>query len=205
MKSVTNEGTTTNGIEASSDTVDADTITAVADENVTYYVNDSEVKVENENDRVQLLVDEVSNSPDFDKAMGEDALERVAGEGNTLSNAVYDLAYMDLVDTQNGNTVVTMGEDQSLTIYWPVPEDAAADSEFHVVHYTGMDRENTVDADKLSAQAADVKTGEDAVEKVTIGDQEYVKFITSSFSPFALVYEKAPDPDCKTGGHQDSD
>ena len=197
VKSVTNEGTTTNGIEASSDTVDADTITAVADENVTYYVNDSEVKVENENDRVQLLVDEVSNSPDFDKAMGEDALERVAGEGNTLSNAVYDLAYMDLVDTQNGNTVVTMGEDQSLTIYWPVPEDAAADSEFHVVHYTGMDRENTVDADKLSAQAADVKTGEDAVEKVTIGDQEYVKFITSSFSPFALVYEKAPDPVAK--------
>ena len=195
VKSVTDEGTT-NGIEASSDTVDADTITAVADENVNYYVNDSEVKVENENDRVQLLVDEVSNSPDFDKAMGEDALERVAGEGNTLSNAAYDLAYMDLVDTQNGNTVVTMGENQSLTIYWPVPEDAAEDSEFHVVHYTGMDRENTVDADKLSAQAADVKTGEGIVDKVTIGDgdQEYVKFTTDSFSPFALVYEKAPDP-----------
>ena len=198
VKSVTNEGTTTNGIEASSDAVtDTDTITAVADSNVTYYVNESEVSVPN--DRVQLLVDEVSNSPDFDKAMGEDALERVAGEGNTLSNAAYDLAYMDLVDTQNGNTVVTMGDNQSLFIYWPVPEDAAADSEFHVVHYTGMDRENTVDADELSVQDADVKTGEGIVDKVTIGDgdQEYVKFTTDSFSPFALVYEKAPDPVAK--------
>ena len=202
IRSVVNQENNTNSIVTDGNTVDADTITAVADENVTYYVNDSEVKVENENDRVQLLVDGVSNSPDFNKAMGEDAVAKVnaalgeLGEGNTLSNAAYDLAYMDLVDTQNGNTVVTMGEDQSLTIYWPVPEDAAEDSAFHVVHYTGMDRENTVDADKLSAQDADVKTGEGIVDKVTIGDgdQEYVKFTTSSFSPFALVYEKAPDP-----------
>ena len=193
VKSVTNEGTTTNGIEASSDTVDADTITAVADENVTYYVNDSEVKVENENDRVQLLVDEVSNSPDFDKAMGEDALERVAGEGNTLSNAAYDLAYMDLVDTQNGNTVVTMGDNQSLTIYWPVPDDAAEDSEFHVVHYTEMDRQNTTSESELES----AKTIMPDTNTTTINGQNYVTFTTSSFSPFALVYEKAPDPVAK--------
>ena len=189
VKSVTNEGTTTNGIEASSDAVtDTDTITAVADSNVTYYVNESEVSVPN--DRVQLLVDEVSNSPDFDKAMGEDALERVAGEGNTLSNAVYDLAYMDLVDTQNGNTVVTMGEDQSLTIYWPVPDDAAEDSEFHVVHYTEMDRQNTTSESELES----AKTIMPDTNTTTINGQKYVTFTTESFSPFALVYEKAPDP-----------
>ena len=192
VKSVTNEGTTTNGIEASSDAVtDTDTITAVADSNVTYYVNESEVSVPN--DRVQLLVDEVSNSPDFDKAMGEDALERVAGEGNTLSNAVYDLAYMDLVDTQNGNTVVTMGEDQSLTIYWPVPDDAAEDSEFHVVHYTEMDRQNTTSESELG-NAATIMPETDTT---TINGQKYVTFTTESFSPFALVYEKAPDPVAK--------
>ena len=192
VKSVTNEGTTTNGIEASSDAVtDTDTITAVADSNVTYYVNESEVSVPN--DRVQLLVDEVSNSPDFDKAMGEDALERVAGEGNTLSNAAYDLAYMDLVDTQNGNTVVTMGEDQSLTIYWPVPEDAAEDSEFHVVHYTEMDRQDTTTEGELG-NAATIMPETDTT---TINGQKYVTFTTDSFSPFALVYEKAPDPVAK--------
>ena len=192
VKSVTNEGTTTNGIEASSDAVtDTDTITAVADSNVTYYVNESEVSVPN--DRVQLLVDEVSNSPDFDKAMGEDALERVAGEGNTLSNAVYDLAYMDLVDTQNGNTVVTMGEDQSLTIYWPVPDDAAENSEFHVVHYTEMDRQETTSESELES----AETIMPDTNTTTINGQKYVTFTTSSFSPFALVYEKAPDPVAK--------
>ena len=189
VKSVTNEGTTTNGIEASSDTVDADTITAVADENVTYYVNNSEVEVKNEGDRVQLLVDEVSNGEEFNAAMGADAIERVTNAaGNTLSNAAYDLAYMDLVDTQNGNTVVTMGEDQSLTIYWPVPEDAAEDSAFHVVHYYELDREEVTNADDL---------GEATTQKVDtkeVNGQSYVVFETSSFSPFALVYEKAPDP-----------
>ena len=193
VKSVTNEGTTTNGIEASSDAVtDTDTITAVADSNVTYYVNESEVSVPN--DRVQLLVDKVSNGEEFNAAMGDDAVDKVnaaLGEGNTLSNAAYALAYMDLVDTQNGNTVVTMGENQSLTIYWPVPEDAAENSEFHVVHYYELDREALTDAGEL---------GQVVTPQITtteVNGQEYVVFETSSFSPFALVYEKAPDPVAK--------
>ena len=194
IRSTTDRETTTEIVNEQGD-VTGNTITAVDGGAVQYYVNNSEVQVGTE--RVQLLVDEVSNGDAFNAAMGEDAVAKVNAaleEGNTLSNAAYDLAYMDLVDTQNGNTVVTMGDNQSLFIYWPVPENAAADSEFHVVHYTGMDRENTVDMDNLGQQDAEVKTGEDAVEKVTIGDQEYVKFTTSSFSPFALVYEKAPDP-----------
>ena len=203
IRSVVDKIDNTNAIAADENAVtDTETATAVPNGDVDYYVNDSKVEVKNEGDRVQLLVDQVSDNTDFNAAMGNDAVAKVNAaleEGNTLSNAAYDLAYMDLVDTQNGNTVVTMGDNQSLFIYWPVPEDAAADSEFHVVHYTGMDRENTVDADELSVQDADVKTGEGIVDKVTIGDgdQEYVKFTTDSFSPFALVYEKAPDPVAK--------
>ena len=194
VKSVTNQATTTNGIENLSEAVtDTGTITAVADSGVTYYVNDSEVQVANNDNRVQLLVDEVSNSDDFNAAMGKDAVGKVntkLGEGNTLSNATYDLAYMDLVDTQNGNAVVTMGEGNSLTLYWPVPEDAAADSEFHVVHYTGMDREDVVPADDLSDAAhAFLETN-----VATVNGEKYVTFTTSTFSPFVLVYEKAPDP-----------
>ena len=100
---------------------------------------------------------------------------------------------MDLVDTQNGNTVVTMGEDQSLTIYWPVPDDAAEDSEFHVVHYTEMDRQNTTSESELG-NAATIMPETDTT---TINGQKYVTFTTESFSPFALVYEKAPDPVAK--------
>ncbi len=154
---------------------------------VQYYVNNSEVTVDA--NRVQLLVDEVSNGEEFNAAMGADAIAKVNAaleEGNTLSNAAYDLAYMDLVDTQNGNTVVTMGKDQSLTIYWPVPDDAAADSEFHVVHYTDMDRENLVPTEDLSKAK---HTSPDA-SVVDVNGEKYVTFETSSFSPFALVYEK---------------
>lgn len=60
VKSVTDEGTSTNEIVTSADTVDANQITAVDNGNVTYYVNDSEVQVDP--GRVQLLVDSVSNS-----------------------------------------------------------------------------------------------------------------------------------------------
>ena len=191
VRSTTDKDTTTEIVNEQGD-VTSNTITAVDGGEVQYYVNNSEVTVDA--NRVQLLVDEVSNGEEFNAAMGADA---IAKAGVDRENAAYDLAYMDLVDTQNGNAVVTMGDNQSLFIYWPVPENAAADSEFHVVHYTGMDREGTVDIDKLEEQRADVKTGADAVEKVTIGDQQYVKFTTDSFSPFALVYEKAPDPVAK--------
>ena len=189
IRSVVNKDNNTNAIESREEDVTENTITAVGD-GVTYYVNESEVSVPN--DRVQLLVDEVSNGEEFNAAMGADAIERVTNAaGNTLSNAVYDLAYMDLVDTQNGNTVVTMGEDQSLFIYWPVPEDAAEDSAFHVVHYYELDREKVTNADDL---------GEATTQKVDtkeVNGQSYVVFETSSFSPFALVYEKAPDPVAK--------
>ena len=83
VKSVTDEGTSTNEIVTSADTVDANQITAVDNGNVTYYVNDSEVQVDP--GRVQLLVDSVSNSDAFDAAMGADALAKVAATDNTLS------------------------------------------------------------------------------------------------------------------------
>ena len=185
VRSTTDKDTTTEIVD-SQENVTGNTITAVDEGEVQYYVNDSKVKVDA--DRVQLLVDEVSNGDAFNAAMGADAITKAEVDSE---NAAYDLAYMDLVDTQNGNTVVTMGEDQSLTIYWPVPEDAAEDSAFHVVHYYELDREEVTNADDL---------GEATTQKVDtkeVNGQSYVVFETSSFSPFALVYEKAPDPVAK--------
>ena len=184
VRSTTDKDTTTEIVNEQGD-VTSNTITAVDGGEVQYYVNDSEVKVDA--DRVQLLVDEVSNGEEFNAAMGADA---IAKAGVDKENAAYDLAYMDLVDTQNGNTVVTMDKEDSLTIYWPVPDDAAENSEFHVVHYTDMDRENLVSTEDLSGAA---HTSPDA-SVVDVNGEKYVTFETSSFSPFALVYEKAPDP-----------
>lgn len=182
VKSVTDEGTSTNEIVTSADTVDANQITAVDSGNVTYYVNDSEVQVDP--GRVQLLVDSVSNSDAFDAAMGADALAKVAATDNTLSAPQYEMAYLDLVDTQNGNTVVTLGNQQALTIYWPMPADADEDGAFYLVHYTGMDRESASDTGDLAGTAH-------TVEKIqATRDGDHLVFTAGSFSPFVLVYEK---------------
>ena len=53
-------------------------------------------------------MDSVSNSDAFDAAMGADAPQKSRMD-NTLSAPQYEMAYLDLVDTQNGNTVVNPG------------------------------------------------------------------------------------------------
>ena len=168
----------TNGIG----TVDNRLISATANEDVTYYVNNSEVTVAPE--RVELLVDSVSNDAGFNSAMGTDAISEVTTKHGSLTRASYELAYMDLVDTKNGNAVVTMGADDALTIYWPMPDDADEDGAFYIVHYTGMDRED------LTAEG-DLASAANTVERVypTSGDG-HLTFTVKDFSPFALVYER---------------
>ena len=188
VKSTTN-GEYTNEIG----TVDNNLISATASEGVTYFVNDSEVEVENEADRVQLLVDSVSNDAGFNSAMGTDAISEVTAQYGSLTRASYELAYMDLVDTQNGNAVVTLGADDELTIYWPMPDDANEDGEFYLVHYTDMNREN------LTAEGA-LASAVNTVERVyPTSSDGHLTFTVDSFSPFVLVYEKE-DSGSSTGG-----
>lgn len=173
----------TTPIIASDDQVTGDTITAQAGENMIYYVNDSEVRVDA--GRVELLVDEVSGSEEFNQALGDDAISEVEADAVlnvSLTTPAYDLAYLDLVDAQNGNAVVTVDSGE-LTIHWPVPADAADDSKFYVVHYhDGMDRETPVDQNAVANINNTVKAATQ--------DGDYITFTTSTFSPFALVYEK---------------
>ena len=180
IRSTVDKTDNTNAIVTDEDNVDPDTQTAVASDGTKYYVNNSEVEVDS--DRVELLVDEVSNSPEFNANMGEHAVELIDNHPETanLSDASYELAYMDLVDTENGNTVVTLGDNDSLTIYWPVPDDAVG-STFYIVHYEGLDR-LSADSSFDSAEILDS-------EVVRIDGQRYVTFDVDSFSPFVLVYE----------------
>ena len=179
VKSVTDVGTTTNAIGNSELDVTEDTLTAVANDDVTYYVNDSQVDVVNNSDRVQLLVDSVSNNDEFNAQMGQHAIAEVNGNSDTHA---YELAYMDLVDTANGNAEIKLGAGDKLTIYWPMPENADPDGDFQVVHYTDMNREGTVD--DLNA----VTTQTLKATQVTVNGKAYLTFEVSSFSPFALVY-----------------
>ena len=172
VKSTTN-GEYTNGIG----TVDSSLISAVADESVAYYVNDSEVTVDA--DRVQLLVDSVSNNTEFNRSMEQNAINKAdAQDGVSLSNAQAESFYLDLVDTDNGNTVVTLGDDDELTIYWPMPSDADENGEFYIVHYDEMDR----------TQVSSLQSDPEIIEVTRDGD--HLVFQVGSFSPFVLVYEE---------------
>ena len=180
VKSVADENPDTNAIAANGDAVADGTLAAVDNSTVDYYVNDSEVKIENDADRVQLLVDSVSNNDSFNNTMAQDAISEVVAKHGALSDAQTDMAYLDLVDTQNGNAVVTMGDNDELTIYWPMPADADPNGEFHVVHYTDMNRTDTTTAEDLGA-----------TEILTVSkDDNHLTFTTDSFSPFVLVYEQ---------------
>ena len=110
------------------------------------------------------------------------AIDSSATDWTHRSDLSYDMAYLDLVDTDNGHAVVTM--DGNLTIYWPMPHDADRRGDFHVVHYHTMDRESIVGENDLDDADKEILTG----EAVRIDGQWYVAFDTDSFSPFVLVY-----------------
>lgn len=172
-------------IAETADEAEEGAITAAADTSVTYYVNESGVAIEDK-DRVQLLVDEVSGDAGFNAEMGKDAIDHVVSEmaDTGLAYPGCELAYLNLVDVGNGNAVVTLGEGSTLTIRWPMPEDADPNGQFYVVHYADMDRENPV---------GDVSQSDKYMEEVTVSeDGGYLTFTVKTFSPFALVYERIP-------------
>lgn len=155
----------------------------------TYYINDSGIKVMDISG-VRLFVDE---------SVDDDYLENYINQNkNAEGKYVCQARYLDLVDTQNGNVYLKMAAGQKMNIYWPVPEDAKADSEFHMVHFKAFHREHDGDMDALlEANPPE----EHPCEKVTISGQEFLKFTVESFSPFVLLYEQDAAVDPGTGGN----
>lgn len=143
-----------------------------------YYINNSGISVPSSDD-VKLMVDH-----SLDDALLSAYINRTS---NTEGKYSYQFRYLDLVDTSNGNTYVTMGAGQKMNLYWPVPSDAKSNSEFHIIHFKGIDRDSDADVNELlTTRIPEKLTG----ETVTIGGQKFVKFAVNSFSPFALLYEK---------------
>lgn len=143
-----------------------------------YYINNSGISVPS-SDGVKLMVDH-----SLDDALLSAYINRTS---NTEGKYSYQFHYLDLVDTLNGNTYVTMGAGQKMNLYWPVPSDAKSNSEFHIIHFKGIDRDSDADVNELlTTRIPEELTG----ETVTIDGQKFVKFAVDSFSPFALLYEK---------------
>ena len=143
-----------------------------------YYINNLDISVPSSDD-VKLMVDH-----SLDDALLSAYINRTF---KTEGKYSYQFRYLDLVDTSNGNTYVTMGAGQKMNLYWPVPSDAKSNSEFHIIHFKGIDRDSDADVNELlTTRIPEELTG----ETVTIGGQKFVKFAVGSFSPFALLYEK---------------
>ena len=153
-------------------------LVSTAQTDTQYYINNSGINVPSSDD-VKLMVDH-----SLDDALLSAYINRTS---NTEGKYSYQFRYLDLVDTSNGNTYVTMGAGQKMNLYWPVPSDAKSNSEFHIIHFKGIDRDSDADVNELlTTRIPEELTS----ETVTIGGQKFVKFAVDSFSPFALLYEK---------------
>ena len=194
---LTIRGTTDdNPVSAIQDTVtdEVDTITAVQPENVEYLINDSDIPVimNAEESNVQLLNDTIVDEDDSQQAMEEAIVEAAASDADVDIDADYtfDFRYLDLVDTDNGNAYVTLADGQEMTIYWPYPEGMDENDTFYVAHFDGLDRDFTAGELASAIDDSDLKLYSEGDAEYTLETTEQgIKFTTSTFSPFALVYD----------------
>ena len=187
-------------------------ITAVESEDAKYFINGSRLEV-NDNAAPSLLVDELAeDGTSLETLKGE----AIAENGAITANHTFDFRYLDLVDANNGNAYLTLGEDDSVTIHWPIPESADTSKPIYVVHYDGLDRDFTNLESALKDQDTDIvvysKDNTDNAYQLTEDGHGNLVFTTSTFSPFALVYETkdsstdpGTDPDPGDGDDEDDD
>ena len=190
-------GTALIGQEGAADSAAAGFSASVAN-GTTYTVNDSQIGL-NDTQGVALLVDNLISEgvagenqqliTDVIEAKTAQAIQEENADFEVTETTNFEMRYMNLVDTNNGNVYVTAkdqnGNNANVTISWPMPENADNDGKFYIVHFDGMDREY----DNATELAIDINEWENinVVEGNVNGDS--ISFTTDSFSPFILVYE----------------
>ncbi len=190
-------GTALIGQEGAADSAAAGFSASVAN-GTTYTVNDSQIGL-NDTQGVALLVDNLISEgvagenqqliTDVIEAKTAQAIQEENADFEVTETTNFEMRYMNLVDTNNGNVYVTAkdqnGNNANVTISWPMPENADNDGKFYIVHFDGMDREY----DNATELAIDINEWENinVVEGNVNGDS--ISFTTDSFSPFILAYE----------------
>ena len=188
------EATTTEIVETAPES-EVNNVTAVIDTDTKLYINESSLEVA-DTDSVELLVDSVVSTAVQD--LKDSAVEQVDAITNGHEAQFY---YLDLVDTDNGNAVVTTN-DQPVTLFFPYPEGTDADTEFHIVHYVDQDRDESAEK-----ELDGVNSGEDfTIQVYSADDATYrlentaqgIQITVNSFSPFGLFWEEDSG---SSGGH----
>ena len=177
VRGVVNEGDTTTEIVEQAPT-NGNKIIAATGTDTKYFINGSQLEVKDPT-KVELLVDGIVE--DGKTELKEYVLQNIEKLGLTSvdSDSKFAFQYLDLVDTSNGNVWITPSN--AMTIFWPYPADADTTGDFYVIHFDGLDRNYTNLDTALQGNPPEVLTA----TKVEGG----ITFTTSSFSPFAVVYD----------------
>lgn len=179
IRGVSSAGSTTPVI--SNITEPVDTITAVLPEGTEYFVNGSGIKVVQGNP--SLLADRIAHSETSEELLKEKALEVLQSQDEELETQYY---YLDLVDAENGNTWIQTKN--PVTIFWPYPEGTNQDTQFYLVHFSGLNRE--MDMEDIEERIENCPA-----EKIQVENTEYgISFTLNGFSPVALLWTQ-PQPE----------
>lgn len=159
-------------------------ITAQVSQGTEYYYKTTDNQVSSiqvaDSSAVQLLVDEVL--PTAKVTLEEEAVKAFDA---LPENYNIETKYLDLVYTNNGNAIV--GANNPITIYWPYPEGTDENTEFFIVHYNGLDRnddEALTDDYTMELYSADQEDSAYKLENTEKG----IKITVDSFSPYALFW-----------------
>lgn len=161
---------------------------AVADADTTYFVNEKNVQLEDASG-ARLMVDDL-----IDQNILVDYIQEERADELPEGDVKFQQQYLDLVDTNNGDAYLTLGDGHDITVYWPVPEDYDNSKEALIYHFDGVDRDYN-DGD-VAAQVDELILIEP--ELVTVNGNDYFEFTTTSFSPFVLAYATESEPSPST-------
>ena len=201
----TKVATTTDDVTKNTKTIDEKTgctITAVADVDTQYVINDSHVTVEAEN--VHLLADELSQGDTGDAADESQQIlkDYLVKNDQAETDDHYIYQYLDLVDETNGRAWVTA--DRPVDVYWKLPKGSDSNDDFKLVHFTGLDRQYDEETEGLIGQEGyEVEaytTSNGGLKIVTLDGEQYLKFATKEFSPFVLVWDEVSNSSGGGGG-----
>ena len=178
VRGVTDNGThTTDVVTETEAPTNVTSVTAQVGEDAKFYINGSQLEVIDPDD-VKLLVD--SLVPDQNNTLVNSALDEFDAIPNDYD---YEARYLDLVDTSNGNAYVTT--DDAVVVYWAYPEGTDENTEFHLVHYVGLDR-NSNDDLANGTYTMEYYSEENGNLETT---EQGIRFTVNSFSPFTLFWE----------------
>lgn len=175
----------TSDIEETAPATKLDPNTAMAVEpegGTTYTLNDTGVRLPTDSLPSLLFDDIIDTDADRTSAL-EDRIDSYLGGAD--ADREYQIKYLDLVDANNGNAWITSSA--GTDIYWGYPTGTDRNTNFTLLHFTGLHRDGTnsgFDLDDIAGAA---------IERIDVENTENgIKFHVGSgdFSPFALVWEE---------------